>query len=720
MTRWAWVIDQTRCIGCHACTTACKSENDVPVGVFRTWVKNVEVGTFPEVRRHFAVLRCNHCEDAPCVEVCPVTAMYQRPDGLVDFDHDACIGCKACMQACPYDAIYMDPDSNTAAKCNFCSHRVDEGLLPACVVVCPEEALLFGDMEDPTSKVSRALEAARRQRAAAGAGHEAARVLHRRARRDRSSRWPRDTTLPICGRIAARATRATVHRSRSTGERRSAGARRATTSPGSAHGVGRSSSYIWTKGIAAGSASRGIGQFADLGVGLATCWRVGAPALALVFLGAHRRVCWSAISSARSASGPFSRGRSGELARARRGRSSRSTARCSSPGWRSRCFGSTAVRCSARTGPDRRRVRSRAGYTAPLLRAVRGARPVAEPAAAAAAARACARSAASRVADRRRCRLGERLGAVAVAGAAFVVAALVAGLLALRRRASSDTTRRTPAPPRTRSRAAHRRGSSGCRSWSASRSRCRSRSPERRRLLAAVVLGRSPVSGCTGTRSFSRDRARRSHERDLMTSERRLHSLRPGPHAGGILRVPAASSGGTTGSSARRRYSLVPTTCFNCEAACGLVAYVDKRRTRSASSRAIRTIPGVRGRNCAKGPATLNQIKDPGAHPLSAEARRRARRGQVGARRRGTKRSTMLAGADPRARSQARGRTRSCTTSAGPGNDGYMERVLAGVGRRWAQQPHEHLLVGARARLRDLDGRSIGRAPITRTRSSSC
>ncbi len=161
MTRWAWVINHTRCIGCHACTTACKSENDVAVGVFRTWVKQVDVGAFPEVRRHFAVLRCNHCEDAPCVAICPVTAMYQRPDGLVDFDEALCIGCKACMQACPYDAIYMDPDSNTAAKCNFCSHRVDEGLLPACVVVCPVEALVFGDMDDPTSAVSRDIAANR-------------------------------------------------------------------------------------------------------------------------------------------------------------------------------------------------------------------------------------------------------------------------------------------------------------------------------------------------------------------------------------------------------------------------------------------------------------------------------------------------------------------------------------------------------------------------------
>jgi len=151
------VIDQTKCIGCHACTTACKSENDVALGVFRTWVKNVDAGVFPETRRHFAVLRCNHCANAPCVAICPTSAMYQRPDGLVDFDDKACIGCKACMQGCPYDAIYIDPVSDTAAKCNFCSHRVDQGLLPACVVVCPVEALVFGDRNDPASRVSRLL-----------------------------------------------------------------------------------------------------------------------------------------------------------------------------------------------------------------------------------------------------------------------------------------------------------------------------------------------------------------------------------------------------------------------------------------------------------------------------------------------------------------------------------------------------------------------------------
>ena len=152
---YAWVIDQRKCIGCHACTTACKSENEVPLSVDRTWVKYIEKGAFPNVQRHFGVLRCNHCANPPCVHICPVTAMFQRPDGVVEFDKDACIGCKACIAACPYDAIYIDPEDGTAAKCNFCSHRLDVGLEPACVVVCPEEALIFGDLEDPNSKVAQ-------------------------------------------------------------------------------------------------------------------------------------------------------------------------------------------------------------------------------------------------------------------------------------------------------------------------------------------------------------------------------------------------------------------------------------------------------------------------------------------------------------------------------------------------------------------------------------
>jgi Fe-S-cluster-containing dehydrogenase component/formate-dependent nitrite reductase membrane component NrfD len=151
--RYGFAIDHRKCIGCHACTTACKSENEVPLGVFRTWVKYIEKGEFPNTRRFFSVLRCNHCEDAPCVTICPTKALFKRPDGIVDFDPDLCIGCKSCMQACPYDALYIDPHQNTAAKCNFCAHRVDQGLLPACVVVCPEKAIIAGDIDDPLSEI---------------------------------------------------------------------------------------------------------------------------------------------------------------------------------------------------------------------------------------------------------------------------------------------------------------------------------------------------------------------------------------------------------------------------------------------------------------------------------------------------------------------------------------------------------------------------------------
>jgi len=154
---YGFLIDNRKCIGCHACSTACKSENEVPLGVNRTWVKYVETGVYPNSTRHFQVNRCNHCENPPCARICPVTAMYQREDGIVEFDPSVCIGCKACMQACPYDAIYIDPDTHTAAKCHFCAHRVDIGLEPACVVVCPEHAIIAGDMEDPTSEISHLL-----------------------------------------------------------------------------------------------------------------------------------------------------------------------------------------------------------------------------------------------------------------------------------------------------------------------------------------------------------------------------------------------------------------------------------------------------------------------------------------------------------------------------------------------------------------------------------
>ncbi|MDN5747291.1 MAG: polysulfide reductase NrfD [Pseudonocardia sp.] len=157
--RYGFAIDQRTCIGCHACTVACKTEHEVPVGQFRTWVKYVDQGSFPNNTRDFGVLRCNHCTDAPCVKICPTKALYKRKDGIVDFDSDRCIGCKSCMQGCPYDAIYIDEDTHTAAKCNFCAHRIDQDMEPACVVVCPTHSIWVGDLDDPDSGISKLVNA---------------------------------------------------------------------------------------------------------------------------------------------------------------------------------------------------------------------------------------------------------------------------------------------------------------------------------------------------------------------------------------------------------------------------------------------------------------------------------------------------------------------------------------------------------------------------------
>jgi Fe-S-cluster-containing dehydrogenase component/formate-dependent nitrite reductase membrane component NrfD len=154
LMKYGFVIDHRKCIGCHACTVACKSENEVPLGTFRTWVKYIEKGEYPDTNRFFSVLRCNHCDDAPCITICPVTALFRRDNGIVDFNGDRCIGCKSCMQACPYDALYINPNTNNAEKCNFCAHRIEAQLEPACVIVCPVQAIISGDMDDPTSKLS--------------------------------------------------------------------------------------------------------------------------------------------------------------------------------------------------------------------------------------------------------------------------------------------------------------------------------------------------------------------------------------------------------------------------------------------------------------------------------------------------------------------------------------------------------------------------------------
>ncbi|MBN1271709.1 MAG: 4Fe-4S dicluster domain-containing protein [Candidatus Aminicenantes bacterium] len=155
--RYAMLIDLRKCIGCNACSLACKSEYDVPLSVFRTWVKRVEKGKYPYAREFFLPIVCNHCENPICVTVCPVGASIQREDGIVYIDPHRCIGCRYCMASCPYGVRYINPNLGIAEKCTWCFHRVDAGLDPACIEACPTQAMLFGDLHDPKSPIARAV-----------------------------------------------------------------------------------------------------------------------------------------------------------------------------------------------------------------------------------------------------------------------------------------------------------------------------------------------------------------------------------------------------------------------------------------------------------------------------------------------------------------------------------------------------------------------------------
>jgi Fe-S-cluster-containing dehydrogenase component len=194
--RWVMVINLQKCVGCKACTVSCVAENNLPPGVVYRPVIEVEIGEFPDVRRRFTPRPCMQCDNPPCVPVCPVSATYKRPDGIVAVDYDACIGCRYCIIACPYNArtfdfgeFYSDgaPDilalagagaaayeerpnfeygqewrrergrnaspMGNARKCQFCLHRLDNGLLPACVTTCIGGATYFGDYSDENSLV---------------------------------------------------------------------------------------------------------------------------------------------------------------------------------------------------------------------------------------------------------------------------------------------------------------------------------------------------------------------------------------------------------------------------------------------------------------------------------------------------------------------------------------------------------------------------------------
>jgi tetrathionate reductase subunit B len=174
--RWGMAIDVDKCIGCGRCVVACKAENNVPLSdsYFRTWVeryREYDSGTqvdspnggydgFPPtddenlVRAFFVPKLCNACQHSPCVQVCPVGATFETPDGAVLVDPKYCIGCRYCIQACPYGCRYLHPVTQTADKCTLCYHRIHKGLRPACVDNCPTGARIFGDLKDPKDPLS--------------------------------------------------------------------------------------------------------------------------------------------------------------------------------------------------------------------------------------------------------------------------------------------------------------------------------------------------------------------------------------------------------------------------------------------------------------------------------------------------------------------------------------------------------------------------------------
>jgi len=177
--RWIYLIDTYKCIGCGSCVRACRAENEVPEEMFRTWIERYQILAggeahvdsphggefgFPPVaeehhktKSYFVPKMCNHCEQTPCTQVCPVGASYSTRDGAVLVDPQRCIGCGYCVQACPYGSRFINPRTHTADKCTWCYHRLTKGLKTACVEICPVNARIIGDMKDPDDPVHEIL-----------------------------------------------------------------------------------------------------------------------------------------------------------------------------------------------------------------------------------------------------------------------------------------------------------------------------------------------------------------------------------------------------------------------------------------------------------------------------------------------------------------------------------------------------------------------------------
>jgi Fe-S-cluster-containing dehydrogenase component len=172
---WGMTIDVEKCIGCGNCVRACEAENDVPNGFFRTWVERYHIegadqehprvtspdggkNGFPpghdtSAKEFFVPKLCNHCLDSPCVQVCPVGATFDSPDGVVLVDSSYCLGCRYCVQACPYGCRFIHPEKETVEKCSLCYHRITQGLTTACCEACPTQARTLVDLKNPKDPV---------------------------------------------------------------------------------------------------------------------------------------------------------------------------------------------------------------------------------------------------------------------------------------------------------------------------------------------------------------------------------------------------------------------------------------------------------------------------------------------------------------------------------------------------------------------------------------
>ena len=153
MTHYSIVTDLNRCVGCLACSVACKAVNNVPVGNF--WNKTLRIGpnpveeggNWPNVDLYFMTVSCQHCENPACVHVCPTEASHVLEDGTVQIDKSKCIGCQFCAMACPYGVRYLNEEERVVEKCTLCEQRIAQGELPQCVTQCGGMARWFGDIE---------------------------------------------------------------------------------------------------------------------------------------------------------------------------------------------------------------------------------------------------------------------------------------------------------------------------------------------------------------------------------------------------------------------------------------------------------------------------------------------------------------------------------------------------------------------------------------------